>query len=198
MNYLAHAYLSFNDSDVLLGNMISDFIKGKKKFDYPLSVQVGIQLHRAIDDFTDSHVSTKNIAAIFKPKYRLYGAAFADIVYDHFLANDPLQFASMEQLENFCEKTYQSLDDNKQWFPAAFAHMFPYMRSQNWLYNYHQEWGIQRSFEGLARRATYIPETETAFGLFIEYKSFFREQYELFFDSVKIFAAGTLQDLQKA
>ncbi len=35
MNYLAHAYLSFNDPDVLAGNMISDFVKGKKKFDYP-------------------------------------------------------------------------------------------------------------------------------------------------------------------
>ena len=30
MNYLAHAYLSFGDPDVLTGNMISDFVKGKK------------------------------------------------------------------------------------------------------------------------------------------------------------------------
>ncbi len=35
MNYLAHAYLSFGDPDILAGNMISDFVKGKKKFDYP-------------------------------------------------------------------------------------------------------------------------------------------------------------------
>ena len=31
MNYLAHAYLSFGDPDILAGNMISDFVKGKKK-----------------------------------------------------------------------------------------------------------------------------------------------------------------------
>ncbi len=36
MNYLAHAYLSFNDPEILVGNMISDFVKGKKKFDYPI------------------------------------------------------------------------------------------------------------------------------------------------------------------
>lgn len=35
MNYLAHAYLSFNDPEILVGNLISDFVKGKKKFDYP-------------------------------------------------------------------------------------------------------------------------------------------------------------------
>ena len=30
MNYLAHAYLSFGDPGILTGNMISDFVKGKR------------------------------------------------------------------------------------------------------------------------------------------------------------------------
>jgi acyl carrier protein phosphodiesterase len=51
MNYLAHAYLSFKHEDILLGNLISDFVKGKKKFDYPLLIQKGITLHRNIDTF---------------------------------------------------------------------------------------------------------------------------------------------------
>ncbi len=61
MNYLAHAYLSFNMPDILVGNMISDFIKGKKQFDYPLPVQKGIRLHRAIDTFTDTHAATQEL-----------------------------------------------------------------------------------------------------------------------------------------
>lgn len=197
MNYLAHAFLSFNQQDVLLGNMISDFVKGKKKYDYPSSIQVGIELHRAIDNFTDLHDSTKNMAAIFKPAYRLYGGAFADIVYDHFLANDTTQFASPDSLMEFTQSTYSQLSNNARYFPASFAAMFPYMRSQNWLYNYHQDWGIERSFAGLGRRAAYIPETATAYQLFLDNKDFFREQYDLFFRSVKIFAADTLQELQK-
>jgi len=59
MNYLAHAYLSFGNQDILTGNMISDFVKGKTKFDYPLTIQKGIYLHRQIDSFTDSHILTK-------------------------------------------------------------------------------------------------------------------------------------------
>ena len=31
VNYLAHAYLSFGDPEILTGNLISDFVKGKKK-----------------------------------------------------------------------------------------------------------------------------------------------------------------------
>ena len=40
--------------------MMSDFIKGNKKFDYPISIQNGITLHRLIDEFTDNHFATKN------------------------------------------------------------------------------------------------------------------------------------------
>jgi acyl carrier protein phosphodiesterase len=39
MNYLAHAYLSFNQPEILVGNMISDFVKGKKKFDFAPGIQ---------------------------------------------------------------------------------------------------------------------------------------------------------------
>ena len=31
VNYLAHAYLSFGIPDIVVGNLISDFIKGKKR-----------------------------------------------------------------------------------------------------------------------------------------------------------------------
>lgn len=197
MNYLAHAYLSFGHKDVLAGNMISDFVKGKKQFDYPPGIQAGIQLHRAIDQFTDGHPATKKMAAVFKPHYRLYGGAFADIVYDHFLANDKSQFATADQLLLFTRQTYAQLEENENYFPPPFAGMFPYMRSQNWLYNYQFDSGIQKSFQGLARRAAYIPESGTAFDLFLNNKELLQEQYDEFFHSVKSFAAHTLELLLK-
>lgn len=197
MNYLAHAYLSFGHKDVLAGNMISDFIKGKKQFDYPAPVLAGIKLHRSIDQFTDEHPATKKMAAVFKPRYRLYGGAFADIVYDHFLANDTDQFVTPQHLLAFTEQTYLQLKENEKWFPSPFDSMFPYMQSQNWLYNYRLDSGIQKSFQGLARRAAYIPEADTAFELFLQNKDLFREQYDIFFHSVKSFAAYTMDQLLK-
>jgi acyl carrier protein phosphodiesterase len=66
MNFLAHAFLSFNDKDLLTGNMISDFVKGKKRYDYPISIQKGITLHRAIDEFTDCHPVTAKAKEFFR------------------------------------------------------------------------------------------------------------------------------------
>lgn len=197
MNYLAHAYLSFHQKDVLTGNMISDFIKGKKQYEYPSSILAGIKLHRAIDQFTDEHAATKTIAAVFKPQYRLYGGAFADIVYDYFLANDRDQFASPDDLLFFTREVYTQLKENEAFFPSSFEYMFPHMQSQNWLYHYQFDSGIQKSFAGMARRARYLPESAIAFELFLHNKELFREQYHLFFHSVKSFAAHTMEQLLK-
>jgi acyl carrier protein phosphodiesterase len=92
MNYLAHAYLSFEITDITVGNMISDFVKGKQKLDYPIAIQQGIMLHRFIDSFTDSHAVTRQAKSFFKEAYGLYAGPLVDVVYDHFLANDPLRF----------------------------------------------------------------------------------------------------------
>ena len=197
MNYLAHAYLSFNNPPVLLGNMISDFVKGKKQFDYPATIQTGIQLHRAIDTFTDTHAATQQLKEFFKPQYRLYAGAFADIVYDYFLANDQNEFVNEEALKLFTEKAYTSLDANREWFGEKFGQMYPYLKTQNWLYNYRLDWGIQKSFEGMRRRAAYLPETAIAFSIFCNQKKEMQQQYDTFFPDVKNFAAYTLAQLLK-
>ena len=64
MNFLAHAYLSFDHNDILVGNMISDFVKGNKKDLFSVNIQKGIVLHRAIDAFTDQHKATSSIKNI--------------------------------------------------------------------------------------------------------------------------------------
>lgn len=165
MNYLAHAYLSFNHPHILVGNMISDFVKGKKQFDYPLSIQQGIRLHRAIDAFTDEHVITKDLKKIFSPAVRLYAGAFVDIVYDHFLALHENVLPENEWL-NFTSNTYLILDQQQQFFPEKFARMFPYMHQQNWLFNYRYNWGVNNSFGGLVKRAQHLTDHDEAFGLF--------------------------------
>ena len=59
--------------------------------------------------------------------------------------------------------------------------MFPYMRTQNWLYHYRTDEGMYKSFGGVARRAKYITETDTAFRIFLENKAFIRSCYHNFF-----------------
>lgn len=195
MNYLAHAHLSFGQPEILVGNMISDFVKGKKQFDYPYIVHKGIQLHRAIDNFTDTHEVTQQIKLFFRPQYRLYAGAFTDVVYDHFLANDISEFKDSDALKRFTDTVYKILEINYSLLPLAFQGIFPYMVEQNWLYNYKNKWGIEKSFGGLVRRAQYLTESVIAFELFNEHYDAIRELYQFFYLELKKFAADQLQIL---
>jgi acyl carrier protein phosphodiesterase len=196
MNYLAHAYLSFNDEPVMVGNLISDFVKGKKKFLYPDRIQKGITLHRAIDEFTDEHPVTKMAKNIFRPAYRLYSGAFVDVAFDHFLANDHTEFTE-ESLQQFSATVYTTLDHYSDYWPERFARMFPYMKIQDWLFNYRTRWGTESSFGGLVRRARYLTESNTASRLFHEHYSALHECYKSFFPEVKSFARHMYQDMIK-
>ncbi len=187
MNYLAHACLSFGDPDILAGNMISDFVKGKKKFDYPDRIQMGISLHRKIDEYTDSHPATRQAKQYLKESAGLYAGAFSDIVYDHFLANDAYEFEE-GVLEEFALKTYAQLDLNEQWLPERSRKFFYYMRLQNWLLHYRSTEGIRNSFQGLCRRAKYISDPEPVFAAFMEHYEELKMAYEFFFPHVKTFA----------
>lgn len=195
MNYLAHAYLSFGHPELLMGNMISDFVKGKKKFDYPEEIQKGIALHRAIDSFTDDHPVTKLAKEVFRPHYRLYAAAFVDVVYDHFLATDQLHF-TQEKLKQFAQDTYAQLERYSSFMPDRFAGMFPYMKQQNWLYNYHSKWGIEKSLAGVVRRSAYLTESDTAFQLFEEHYDQLKESYHTFFPHLFLFAKQEMEKLK--
>ncbi len=196
MNYLAHAYLSFNNPDILVGNMISDFVKGRKQFDYPLSVQKGIQLHRAIDSFTDQHPATKEAKQFFKPAVGLYAGAFVDVVYDHFLALDTGELAEHEW-KFFSAGVYPQLSLQEHLLPEKFARMLPYMATQDWLYNYRFTWGIESSFGGLVRRAKYLTDSAAAFECFTVHYNVLRQQYDAFFPDVKEFALSQLNALLK-
>lgn len=192
MNYLAHAFLSFQHPGILTGNMISDFVKGKKRYDYPQPIQLGIGLHREIDRFTDTHPATREAKEIFRPAYRLYSASLLDVVLDHFLAVDETEF-NEESLAVFAKDTYNTLDQFSEYFPEPFGLMYPYMKNHNWLFNYRYPRGIEKSLGGVVRRSRYLTESETAFRLFNENYNQLKQFYRSFFPEVKLMAKKYLE-----
>lgn len=194
MNFLAHAYLSFNHPEILVGNMISDFVKGKRKFDYTPGIQQGINLHRQIDAFTDLHEATKEASAFLKPAVGLYAGAFVDVAYDHFLANDINEFSDASLLQHASE-TYAVLSANHQVLPPVFQKMLPYMQSQNWLYNYKTMSGIESSFGGVVRRASYLTSSAGVLELFQKHYAALQMCYRAFFPFVKAFSQQQIEQL---
>ena len=194
MNYLAHAFLSYNEPMILVGNMISDFVKGRQKFGYAVSVQKGMMLHRAIDSFTDTHPATAKAKEIFRPEYRLYSAPIMDILYDHFLATDETIFPGSSLLE-FTNSVYHTLEKETVHLPPRFLTVLTYMKMENWLYHYRTKEGIQKSLRGLIRRASFISDSGPAEALFLAHYDELKSCYQAFFPAVKQMAKQTLDEL---
>ena len=188
MNYLAHAWLSFNQPEILVGNMISDFVKGKTRFSFSERIQQGIMLHRSIDEFTDTHDATKQAKQFFKPVVGLYAGAFVDIAYDHFLANDNSEFDNDGSLLHFSLSAYEILNNYADILPEKFARMLPYMENNNWLFNYKTFYGTEQSFKGLMRRAKYLESNSAVFTAFQKNYHALQVCYTSFFPDVKSFA----------
>jgi acyl carrier protein phosphodiesterase len=195
MNLLAHAYLSFEQPEILVGNMISDYVKGKKQYDYPIGIQHGIRLHRAIDHFTDHHEATYIGKQFFKSAVGLYAGAFMDVVYDHFLALD-INELSENEWKPFTLQVYRHLNDHAVFLPEKFAMQLPHMSLHNWLFHYRYSAAIEKSFGGLVRRTKYLSEHQPAFDIFEANYDALKEQYQAFFPDVKKFAEFELGQLQ--
>jgi acyl carrier protein phosphodiesterase len=191
MNYLGHAYLSFHEPQILIGNMISDFVKGKARFGYTVGIHDGIMLHRHIDTFTDNHPSIKKAKKIFHSDYRLYSGAIVDIVLDHFLARDNAIFTDASLLD-FTLKVYAIIDPHIHQLPEKFQLLFPYMKRDNWLYHYKTKEGIGKSLQGMIRRAAYIHDPLPAITILNDQERFLEDCYLEFIEDVKSFAKGYL------
>src|SRR3954453_2663939 len=109
MNFLAHLYLSGNDPEIMVGNFLGDFVRGRNLLErYKKNIATGIELHRTIDEFTDTHPIVAQSKNRLREKYRHYAAVIVDIFYDHFLAKNWSEYSS-ELLPDFADRAYQIL-----------------------------------------------------------------------------------------
>lgn len=186
MNFLAHAYLSFGNSEILIGNMIADQIKGKQIEQYPETIQQGIYIHRQIDSFTDKHLLTQEAMKLLQSSAGRYSGAFLDVAYDHFLAQDKMNEPT-EGWDIFAERSYKQISDYKDILPDKFCSMFMYMESENWFYNYRYKWMIEKSFDRLKQRANYLDDNAPIFEEFEKNYKNLDYYYQSFFPELKSF-----------
>jgi acyl carrier protein phosphodiesterase len=197
MNFLAHAYLSFGQTDILVGNMVADFMKGKELDSFPPGVQTGILLHRAIDTFTDTHPLVKAAQSYLRPRFRHYSSVITDIFFDYFLGKNWEKYSS-SPLERFVNETYRTLDAHLDELPEAFSEMFFWMKSQNWLLHYRELEGIQKALNGLTRRAKFESKMNEATEILLEKEPEFELIFFAFFRDLETFAQEKLIQLQNS
>jgi acyl carrier protein phosphodiesterase len=161
MNFLAHLYLAGDDNELIIGNFIADFVKGKAIESYSEGIQQGIRMHRLIDMFTDAHPLIETGKVALRPQFRKFSGVVMDVFGDHFLANDWSKYSTVP-LHDFTTRMYQLLAENESLLPERSLMTLKYMSKQNWLFNYQHLEGIRRALTGLSNRSTFESSMETA------------------------------------
>lgn len=179
MNYLAHSFLTFTDAQIV-GQFLEDHIKNKQRYTFPIDIQEGITLHRAIDTFTDSHPAIHEAKKVFSPLVRLYSGAFVDVCMDYFLANDK-KLLTPTLWKKHSARVYKVLNENVHYFPEYFKNMLFRMEQDDWLYNYREDQGIEFSIRNVLNKAQYLEKNIPVFETFLKEKNYLESCYNLFF-----------------
>lgn len=194
MNFLAHIYLSGNDTLLKLGNFMADGIKGKQYQTYRPQLQKGILLHRSIDSFTDSHPIVKQSTKRLHPKYSHYSGVIVDILYDHFLAKNWKKY-HRKPLAPYVEDFYDLLDEHFELLTPSIQRMVPHMIADNWLLSYAEISGIATVLYNMNRRTKNISRMDRAVeDLQLHYHDF-ENEFTLFFDELKAFCSNRIKEL---
>lgn len=185
VNFLAHLYLSGNRPKIMVGNFIGDFVKGRNPQErYEPEIAIGIELHRAIDHFTDTHEVVKLSKNRLRPKYRHYSGVIVDMFYDHFLAKNWTLYSS-ETLSVFAQRAYQLIEEHDTILPEKVKYLMPYMIKGNWLLNYSQLEGLGKALSGMARRSTYDSKMDESIIELQEGYTDFENEFTSFFPQLE-------------
>ncbi len=180
MNFLAHAFLSGHDGDVLMGNLMADFLTPTFPRVQNEGVRSGIERHYKIDRFMDSHPLVARSRARLFPFYRHYSAVLVDVFYDHLLAINWDKFSNVS-LQEFSTWVYQEINARRELMPPRMQTVVPAMMSDNWLVSYANPGGVQHALWRVQQRSSHAPDSLEAWGKFDAQKSEYENDFLEFF-----------------
>lgn len=184
MNFLAHIYLSGDNDLIKIGNFMADGIRGKHFENFPLEVQKGIKLHRAIDTFTDAHPVFRESTKKLHERYHHYAGVIVDVFYDHFLAKNWYKYSD-EDLATYIQRFYQSLEDNKTILTEKTTKLMPYMIHQNWLLQYQTVEGIHNIMTQMDSRTKNKSNMRFSSEELVLYYNAFEEEFTTYFEAIQ-------------
>lgn len=185
MNYLAHAFLSNNDKDLLIGNFIADHLRGNDFKAYPEKVIEGILLHRRIDTFTDAHPEFKKCKRFFYDGFEKYSGVLVDIYFDHFLAKNFEEHSEIG-LFDFSKNVYKVYTDHQHLIPQGSSRFLEYVIQNNTYYSYADINGIERILNHLSHRIKHRSQLDDSVKLFKHNETELKTSFDLFFKELLI------------
>ena len=102
----------------------------------PDELRIGIELHRKIDSFTDSHQDVKELKSIFPRNIRRFSGIVIDVYFDHILCRHWHVFNDLE-FANLMNRFYQELDIDAAFASERFDAVRGGLIKHKWLSNYY-------------------------------------------------------------
>ncbi len=183
MNYLAHAFLSNNNKDLLIGNFIADHLRGNDFKDYAPGIIEGIYLHRKIDAFTDAHPDFKASKRIFYNGFERYSGVLIDIYFDHLLAKNFYEYSSVA-LKDFCDTVYTVYSENQHLLPKSSSNFLDYVLKNNIYYEYSTITGIEKVLFHLSHRIKHGVMLDRSVELFNQHEEELQRHFGIFFKDI--------------
>lgn len=198
MNFLAHQHLSFLNPSISIGNFSADFIRGDEIKKLSPELFLGVNLHRKIDVFTDTHPNVIKAKQLIETYQGRYSSVVLDVYFDYFLANHWQKFSQIT-LKKFSTEVYTIFNKQLALFPDKVKPSVSSLIKHDWFTNYKYQEGIQHALSNIRKRATFENNIHQAWetlllledtleNLFIEFyseaiqmsHSFFEEYYLTF------------------
>jgi acyl carrier protein phosphodiesterase len=151
MNHLMHLFLSGSDPEILAGNLMGDFVKGRLDDRFSSGIRRGIEIHRRIDSFAAGNEFFLHSKHSIDPSYGHFRAVLVDIFYDHFLARYWEEFSPLG-LEDFIRLSYQTVSRFEAQLPLRLLELLPRMFSRHWLVAYREPSGIETALRSMSDR----------------------------------------------
>ena len=151
MNFLAHFHLAWPDDELIAGGLEGDYFKGPLKGQLPVGIERGVQLHRAIDAYTDSHPTIEALRREFGGGLRRYAGVLIDLSFDHFLSRHWHRFAELD-LSAFSAGVYRSLEQQREQLSPSARRMHARLVEHDLLGLYRQWETVPASAERIGAR----------------------------------------------
>ncbi|MBB6004638.1 ACP phosphodiesterase [Arcicella rosea] len=201
MNFLAHTFLSGDDDDIKIGNLMGDFIKGNLDNEQNSLINKGIIngiiLHRAIDSFTDMHPVVRKSIHRLQPKYHKCAGIIVDVFYDHLLAKNFSDY-SLISLPVYSQSFYRLIQERKNEMPVNIERLIHSMVTRDWFNGYATSQGIEWSLKGISQRLRFVSGIENATEDLKRDYDLYLEEFRIFFPELISYCQDILAKQQNA
>ncbi|MBI1920407.1 MAG: DUF479 domain-containing protein [Geobacter sp.] len=150
MNFLAHLHLSGTEPEVLVGNFMGDFVKGRIGEEYPPLIRQGLMLHRGIDGFANMHPAFIQSRQRLDQRFGLYRAVLVDLFYDHFLSVEWGRWSDVP-FDEYIAGTRRVVEEYRHVLPLRLQEIVPLI-FEELIPSYLEIEGIGRALGRMARR----------------------------------------------